>query len=633
LIEMRSATGKYIQAHFYLLARKYDGQDIFYRAALNIALGTDPARRDAILADFDKQFPEWNDKVADLVWELRPKSVLPRLEKLLVDAKLTPAQKARIVDILAANEDPSAAKTVLGLLTQDVPAEVRSRVLENLRLFLPTKWASLAKSPEFTAVLASMLEKPESRSTGLELVQAATHYPSFGTVTRLATTAGEPTRKAAVATLGKLTGPHAVEALIPLVNDATIREQAIPALAAQIVGRGDSDSAKKALAALETLLPHADASVARQAALALAGTRAGTVRLLALKEANQFPTPLVAEVGTALRNSPFQGERNKALLLFPLAGKLDPKKLPSPAELAKRTGNPENGRKILAATLKNEVQCLKCHMVQGAGGQIGPDLSLIGKKGSKENLFESILNPSKAIADQYVSWKIDTADGAAITGLIVTESESTVTIRDANGKDYPIAKGDIEKRSKSLVSLMPDNLVAGLTEQELVDLVAHLATLQSAAWTPGEFAVAGPFPAGNMETALATEFPPEKEPFHPQSKGWKLAPTKADGYLDLAGIFGKRAESSASYLAVRFDSPTAQPATVVLGTDDKARLWLNGKPVWTGGGTRAAAPDQDRVEVTLQPGVNTLLLKVANGNNPHGAYLTVLSSQEVKAEK
>src|SRR5262249_43050538 len=67
------------KSSFYALAKLYDGQDHFYRAALNIACGTDPARRDAILADFDQHFPEWNDKVADLVWELRPKSVLPRL--------------------------------------------------------------------------------------------------------------------------------------------------------------------------------------------------------------------------------------------------------------------------------------------------------------------------------------------------------------------------------------------------------------------------------------------------------------------------------------------------------------------------------------------------------------------------
>ena len=50
----------------------YDGHDRFYLAAIGIAVGSDPKRREIILADFDKQFPEWNDKVADLVWELRP---------------------------------------------------------------------------------------------------------------------------------------------------------------------------------------------------------------------------------------------------------------------------------------------------------------------------------------------------------------------------------------------------------------------------------------------------------------------------------------------------------------------------------------------------------------------------------
>ena len=62
----------------YELAKKYDGKDRFYLEAIGIAVGHhDKARRDIILADFDKQFPEWNDKVADLVWELRPPAMMP----------------------------------------------------------------------------------------------------------------------------------------------------------------------------------------------------------------------------------------------------------------------------------------------------------------------------------------------------------------------------------------------------------------------------------------------------------------------------------------------------------------------------------------------------------------------------
>ena len=102
-----------------MLAKRYDGHDHFYLAALNIACGTDPKRRDAILADFDKHFPEWNDKVADLVWELRPESSLPRLGKLLADPKLTAAQKGGIVDILAVYDNADAGKTMLALLHRE----------------------------------------------------------------------------------------------------------------------------------------------------------------------------------------------------------------------------------------------------------------------------------------------------------------------------------------------------------------------------------------------------------------------------------------------------------------------------------------------------------------------------------
>src|SRR5262249_58040879 len=136
---------------FYRLADKYDGQDHFYRAALNIACGTDPERRKAILADFDKHFPEWNDKVADLVWELRPASVLPRLGKLLEDPKLTPAQKGRIVDILAVNDDPAAGKTLIALLGRDLSPESRTRTIDNLRTLPPAQWKALQSGQELNA--------------------------------------------------------------------------------------------------------------------------------------------------------------------------------------------------------------------------------------------------------------------------------------------------------------------------------------------------------------------------------------------------------------------------------------------------------------------------------------------------
>src|SRR5262245_39047460 len=135
--------------------------------------------------------------------------------------------------------------------------------------------------------------------------------------------------------------------------------------------------------------------------------------------------------------------RNKALTAFPAPGKLDPKKLPSVAALATMRGDANRGKRILADSLKGNLQCLKCHTVRGVGGQIGPDLSMIGKKASRENLFESILYPSKAIADQYVQYQVTTAAGLTVTGLLIEETPAQVIIRDANGKDTVIKKEDI----------------------------------------------------------------------------------------------------------------------------------------------------------------------------------------------
>src|SRR5262249_29445105 len=153
LTHLPAARAAELFPHF---ARKYDGSDHFYRAALNIACGTDPERRKAILADFDKHFPEWNDKIADLVWELRPASVLPRLGKLLEEPRLTPAQKGRIVDILAVNDDPAAGKTLLGLLKPDVAPEVKAKALDNLKLFLPGKWSALRQGKEIDDLIGRL---------------------------------------------------------------------------------------------------------------------------------------------------------------------------------------------------------------------------------------------------------------------------------------------------------------------------------------------------------------------------------------------------------------------------------------------------------------------------------------------
>ena len=639
-VNTRIATTNDAKKIFFLLAKLYDGQDIFYRAALNIACGTDPVRRDAILADFEKHFPEWNDKVADLVWELRPKSMLPKLEKLMSDSKITAMQKARIVDILASSDDAAAGKTMLNLLKGDHPAEVKAKAIENLRLFLPTKWSAIAKSDELKDSIHTLLANTKTSGTGLQLVSAANFVSALPDVVRIAsdTTMTVEVRSDAIRTLGKLKDIKAVEAIFAIGHpENPLSLVCVQALGEQLPAGGKASAAgEKALEYVQkaVLSPTATRTLKLAAVQTLVGSRSGTGWLLAQGEKNALPKDLVADTGRLLRNSPFAGERSKAMILFPAPGKLDPKKLPPLAELAKRTGNAQNGNAIMTKSLTSEVQCLKCHMVRGQGGQIGPDLSMIGKKGSKENLFESLLYPSKAIADQFVSWKLDSEDGQSITGLLVGETETTLTVRDANGKDYQFAVKGTE-RKKSLQSIMPEGLVATLTEDELVDVVEYLTQLQTPSFTPDSWMVMGPFASPGGNDGLDKTYGPERAfdlAAKIDGKSWSLVRPESGGYIDLAKLHGDKANNTVSFAYKAIESPEAADATVLLGTDDGATLYVNGKQIFTHKETRAATPEQNTLKVKLQKGKNEILLKIANGNNPHGFYFTIIGAPDLKGK-
>jgi putative heme-binding domain-containing protein len=264
---------------------------------------------------------------------------------------------------------------------------------------------------------------------------------------------------------------------------------------------------------------------------------------------------------------------------------------------------------------------------------------MIGKKASKENLFESILLPSKAIADQYVQHQVKTTADVTVTGLLVADTPQAITLRDANGKDTTIPKADVEGPVRKLtVSIMPEDVVAALTEDELTDLVAYLQTLQTAALTPDGFRIAGPFDSPKGNEGLDREYGPERGPFDAQTQfktkggltGWRPLRPDAKGYFDLAAMHGNAANNSVSYAYAEVESPADQDAEVLLGTDDGGKLYVNGKEVFAVRETRAAAPAQNAVKVKLKKGANTVLLKVANGNNPHGFYFTMLSKDEVK---
>ena len=482
LLRLCDGNADAVKETFYTLAKQYDGKDRFYLEAIGIAVGQyDQKRREIILADFEKEFPEWNEKVANLIWELRPPSVMPKLGPRLKDASLPVEQRLQIVDILGGTQDTSGGQAMIQALTPDAPPQVRDHILAKLKENLPGKWRELRKSKELSQAIDGFLTKEETRPLGLALVGVAAKEDAIGRVADIARDGKEPeaVRASAISSLGAMTLPAATKALEGLVqiDPVDLRPRVAKALGDQL--QLYSSDREPAMKALKTIFQANDREVAvrRAAAEALAGTYHGTEWLLNQGQNKKLSADLQGDVVRLLRNSPFGDLQDRARVVF-AAPRLDPKKLPAIASLINRDGDPGRGKQIVAESQKNDLQCLKCHTIKGVGGNVGPDLSAIGKKASPENLFESILFPSKAIADQYISWIVETNNGLQITGLLVEETPDHITIRDANAKDTKIAKKDIASREKSAVSIMPADLLAYMSEEDLVDMVAYLFSLR-----------------------------------------------------------------------------------------------------------------------------------------------------------
>ena len=143
-------------------------------------------------------------------------------------------------------------------------------------------------------------------------------------------------------------------------------------------------------------------------------------------------------------------------------------------QLLRQRGHVENGKEVFAKV----GTCADCHKVGDAGKLVGPDLSEIGSKLSREAMYESILDPSAGINHNYEQYIVLLDTGKSAAGLLVNETDESITLRNAEGVDNTFAKEEIDEFEKSEVSLMPAGLQKKLTKQQLVDLVEYLLTLK-----------------------------------------------------------------------------------------------------------------------------------------------------------
>jgi putative heme-binding domain-containing protein len=153
-----------------------------------------------------------------------------------------------------------------------------------------------------------------------------------------------------------------------------------------------------------------------------------------------------------------------------------PRKLgpnPRPASILALKGDASRGEKLFWS---QALACGNCHKVGDRGKDVGPDLSTIGKQRSREDLLESIMEPSRRIEPKYAAYVVHTTDGRSLTGLLLKRDSKEVVLRDAENREIVLAARKVEQLHPSRTSLMPDGQLAGLTAREAADLLEYLVT-------------------------------------------------------------------------------------------------------------------------------------------------------------
>ncbi len=395
---------------------------------------------------------------------------LSRFVKLAAIAEI-PLLRRHIARRVASLPDPAEGLAELIALLPSGSAEFRQdllqgilRGLEGHRTFpMPAGWPesyrSLAEADdaqvgELALRLALLFDDPVALQNLRERAQDTAH------------SAAE--RQQAITALVARQAQGLAPLLLDLLQDAATCETALRGLA-------EFDHTETPVAILERY-PQLSPSERQQALQTLASRKTWAAALLDAVEQEQIPrTDLTAFTARQLRNL---GDPELVERVNEVWGEIretsaervkqmaDYKKRLTPDQLAR--ANPAAGRGVFVKL------CANCHRLFGTGGEIGPDLTG-SQRANLDYILENMIDPSASVARDYQMEILVTISGRVITGLVIAETETAVTVATVSER-IVIPAAEIEERQTSPNSIMPDGLLKQLNFQEIRDLIAYLAS-------------------------------------------------------------------------------------------------------------------------------------------------------------
>lgn len=263
------------------------------------------------------------------------------------------------------------------------------------------------------------------------------------------------------------------------------------------------------------------------------------------------------------------------------------------AKLAEEKGDAVRGEAIYR---QPALACIACHAIGGAGGKVGPDMTSIGASAPLDYLVESILLPAVKVKEGYHSVVITTKDGRTLMGRLLRSGGGSVVLSDAAGQEMTLEDSAILKRTDS-GSLMPANLIAGLKEQDQLDLFKFLSQLGR----QGEFDATKSRAPRVWAILPLTDKMPETAVKGDPALAWTLINGTVNGTL-LAGDVATYAGTAKEILTgTRLEISAATDVSLKF-SQTPLDIWVDGQPL-------------KENKIRLEPGIHKIVIRHKTGAN------------------
>jgi putative heme-binding domain-containing protein len=160
--------------------------------------------------------------------------------------------------------------------------------------------------------------------------------------------------------------------------------------------------------------------------------------------------------------------RKRAAKLFANAIPADRKTVLADYQVVlKMKSDPQRGRLVF------QKNCANCHRIGDLGVNVAPDISDSRTK-KPVQILTDVLQPNRAIDANYISYSVRDTNGRVLTGILASETATSITLKQAEGKEVTLLRSEIDQIRSSGQSLMPVGLEKDISHQQMADLISFI---------------------------------------------------------------------------------------------------------------------------------------------------------------